>query len=284
MNKLRSFLFGISRGDILLPMLKSFLLKEGREVLAGMRKSRDGVVRDAELTIACFKERARTYNHQSSGPDKTKDYYHPSAIGRCQRELWYSHFDAPSAKGDVTGEEMLKTFLIFEIGTYGHVMFQNLCDRAGVLKSREVAVVDHLLRIIGHCDGELSIAAQGDPLLEFKTINLNGFSRLTEPKEAHRDQITVYMALLKKKSALVVYFCKDTSELKEYRVNFDEALWNDKLKPRIAAHHRAIKLRKQPAREGDSPMRFPCSYCAYNRICYETLDQTKFLKSIKATS
>lgn len=283
MNSLKKFLFGISKGDILLPELKKFLRKEAQEIESGVRSPREGVIKDAELTVRTFKQRALSYNHDADKNDKTKDYFHPSQIGRCPRELWFGSMNAPSSSDGATGEDMLKSYLIFEIGTYGHVMFQNLCSRANVLVQREIPVLDHDLRIIGHCDGKLRIA-KALYALEFKTINDRGFTGLNEPKKEHVWQVHIYMALHKLPAALIVYFNKNTSELKEFRVPFDEKLWETFIKPRIEAHHTAVKKRKMPARiEDANATRFPCAYCSYNRICFETFEQAKFLKSIKAT-
>lgn len=282
MNSLKKFLFGISKGDILLPKLKAFLRKEQQEIIAGTRSPREAVLQDATLTVRTFKERMETYNHDADDSDATKHYFHPSQIGRCPRELWFDAFDAPSSEESATGEDMLKSFLIFEIGTYAHVMFQNLCSRAGVLARRELPVLDHKLRVIGHCDGKLRID-KAEFALEFKTINDRGFTGLNEPKKEHVWQVHIYMALLGLPAALVVYFNKNSSELKEFRVPFDQVLWEKTIKPRIAAHHAAVAARKMPPRiEDAAAMRFPCAWCKFNRICFETIEQQKFLKSIKA--
>jgi hypothetical protein len=277
MTNLKKFLFGISNKEILIPELRAFLRKEQREVDAGLRSPRKGVLDDAELAAATFKERAKSYNHDASEDDVAKHYYHPSSIGRCQRELWFQAFNAPGADGD----DLLKSHLIFEIGTYGHILFQNLCERAGVLVQRELGVLDHLLKVIGHCDGKLKI--RNDTFaLEFKTINARGFAKLgSTPKDDHVWQVHIYMALLKLNAALIVYWNKDTSELREFRVPFDTALWEKKLKPRIKAHHEAVRTRTMPDREGTGPESFPCRYCAYNRVCFETFEQDRFLKTIK---
>lgn len=283
MNSLKKFLFGISRGDVLLPHLKTFLLKEQVDLKAGKIDRSKGVIDDANLTIACFRDRKAEYNHQGLGDEKTKDYFHPSQIGRCPRQHWFDAMGASANVPPATGDELLRTHLIFEIGTYAHVMIQNLCDRAGVLEEREVQVVDHVNRIVGHCDARLNLPKDGRFVFEFKTINARGFAKLTAAKIEHIWQAMIYCKLLKLPGAIVLYFNKDTQEMKEFRVAFNEAMWVKTILPRIVAHARAVKLKSMPLRIPEAnPHKFPCSYCMHQRVCFDSGGQAKFLKSVNA--
>lgn len=280
-TKLKSFLFSISRGEVLLPHLRNFLLKEMREINAGRLTSADGVKKDADLTVACFTARKAEYNHRGNGDSDTASYFHPSQIGSCPRRLWFAAVGAPSSAAQATGGDLLKTHLVFEIGTYAHVLFQNLCARAGVLVRREIPVRSDKHKIIGHADGHLRIAPEGDCLLEFKTINVRGFTKLSGAKPEHRAQATVYMALLNLPQALIVYFNKDTQELKEFRVSFDRREWEEEILPKINRFHLSVKQKKMPPPLVDAnPNKFPCLYCEFSRVCFDTFSHAKLLKTI----
>ena len=177
------------------------------------------------------------------------------------------------------GDTLLHDAMVFEIGTYFHVLFQNLCERAGYLVKREVAIKNSELRILGHGDGVLSIKGH-KYLLEIKTCNSRTFIGLNQPKEEHKKQITAYMKALNLRWAIVIYMDKDRQGLKEFVVQYQDSYWRKEVAPRIETYFNALRTNKLPEQEGFSPSKFPCAYCEFTRICYDPMASRKWLKGL----
>ncbi len=272
---LKIFINSMRKGEMLLPILRKHLAKEAQDEASGKISHKDLVVKDAERTIRCFKARKEEYNHREQ---LEGDYFHPSQIGGCLRAMFYAEFEAPRDNTQ-NGADYLRSHLVFEVGTYFHVLFQNLCQRAGVLVSREIAIQDKPNKHLGHADGIIRIA--GDKyLLEIKTINGRGFASLKEVKEAHKQQTHAYMKSLNLKGCIVIYYNKETSELKEYFIAYSNKFYIEKVANRIAAYF-GYKRRKQlPPSEGGSPYRMPCTYCDFKKICFDKARSLAWVKKL----
>lgn len=264
----------MGRGEILLPRLRVFLEKEYELQTTGRAKHKAVVRHDAQMTIDCFKNRIETYNHSQP----VGEFFHPSALGACLRMLWYQEMKAPR-NNKTTGHNLLRSHVTLEQGTYIHVFFQNLCERAGYLIQREFLTHSVPHKIIGHADGVLLINGE-KYLLEIKSSNTRRFAQLVKgPYDEHKRQIMAYMKVLKLKKALIVYIDKDKSDTKEFCINYDEDFFQRFCAPRIKQHFRNIRNpRKPPAREGTNPNKLPCSYCDFNRVCHDSLEIKKYEK------
>lgn len=274
---LRALAESIDRKEILLPILQKFLKDEKAAIESGKKTRKDVEIEEANLTIKAEEERKREFNHG----EEVGRYFHPSALGVCLRRLAFGVFQAPvnDAKG---GNEFLREYMVFAIGTAVHIAFQNLCDRAGVLKRREAAIESKKLELLGHADGILSINDLAY-VLEIKSINTRGMTMLRAPKPEHVKQVHAYMRVLKIDCAIVVYIDKDRSSFKEYVVPFDRAYYMKEVRKRKNKAFRCIDNRKLPLAEGDSPHRFPCSFCEFSRICYDSMGLAAWAKKAKVT-
>ncbi len=268
------------RGEKLIPLLKKFLNEERLKNSGNGAARREVDIQDALMTIDCFKDRlSERRGENEENAKKARVYFHPSAIGICMRQLWFGHKNAPVGK--VNHDEALREHLTFEMGTYIHVMFQNLCKRAGMLEHREFLVIDDKLKIIGHCDGVLKIEGE-KVLLEIKTINERGFAQLSKgPHESHKRQATMYMATLGIKSACIVYINKNRHEVKEFYIPYDDVLYRKTILPRKDFYFRAIQSNMPPPREGITPNEMPCLYCPFKVLCFEEKTLAKFLAQLK---
>lgn len=270
-NPLRNLAFSLARKEVLTPELKRFLL-------AQHAKPKDSafVIEDARLTIATFRERIKAYDHDK---EVEGELFHPSALGACLRALWYGAMKAPRS-GAPSGDDVLKWHITFEFGTYAHVMFQNLCEQAGVLERREIGIKDAKRKILGHADGIVKIDGKRY-LLEIKTSNSRNFISLTAIKEAHKRQVHAYMKSLGLTACVVIYLNKDTSQTKEFVVQFDQAYYDEFVEKRIGIYFKSVKTKTPPPREGSNPSLMPCSYCEFQQVCYDTSKSATFLNSIK---
>lgn len=277
MGVLSKYLKQTAHQELLIPELKKFLKQEYRDIKSGKIKNHVPVQEDARLAAECFLERVKEYNHGDANP--YKGYVHPSQLGGCMRRTWYGAMDAPD-NGEPIAADLLTSHLIFETGTYVHVMFQNLCERAGLLMEREFLILDHDIKVVGHGDGKLKIK-EHKPMLEIKTINSRGFASLKEPKEEHKVQATTYMHVEGLEETCFVYLDKDRHNVKEFVYRYNNEYWKTKVKPRIDTLHLSIAQKTPPPREGKSATTFPCSYCEFSKICYDSRSEEYFLQKLK---
>jgi CRISPR-associated exonuclease Cas4 len=267
----------LGRNEILVPHLINFLRKERKEEVHNLALRKKHVIRDAELAMMAFRKRRDEFNH---GEEIEGDYFHPSAIGKCLRMLWLHElkFD-PRAKAAPTVDEV-REYLVFEIGTYLHILMQNLISRAGLLVKREVAIQNKELRTLGHADGIVKIHGQRY-VLEIKTINTNSFAMLGKnPKPEHIAQVVMYMAALAEKKALILYVDKNTGQLKEFYVPFSQSYYEENVKRRVTRYFDCVAKRLMPPREGKQANAFPCTYCPYVLACYG--EEAKLLQKLRA--
>lgn len=138
--------------------------------------------------------------------------------------------------------------------------------------------------IIGHCDGWLKMipwdASSVIDMLEIKSINGNGFSRLSAPQDAHVFQSCIYMSIAdemgdhipKPRKTHIVYFSKeakqDRSQPKAFRASFDP-------EPMIEWRRR-IALHRKAEADGwrlvpgicKSRVDGPARYCMFSDLCF----------------
>jgi hypothetical protein len=272
---LTALIQSMSRKEVLLPKLRSFLRAEQERLNGKAFKDKAAVIQDAKMTIACFKERISEYNHNSFDGE----FFHPSQLGGCIRAAWFDVKKAPKLKRD---EDLFRVHMIFETGTYIGVMFQNLCERAGVLVRREVPIVDRVNKILGHADGIVKV--QGVKyVLEIKTINARLFAeakKAGKPTASNKRQIMAYMKSLGLQWGIVVYLEKDRHNAIEYVVQYDEDFYQKYVAKRIKLFFKQVRRNEIPDREGESPMKAPCMWCPYIRICFDTNGLKRFMKKL----
>lgn len=116
-----------------------------------------------------------------------------------------------------------KTAQIFHNGNFMHLRWQMAGITAGWLKQAEVSVPHHpTLKISGTMDG----VCYEDSVLELKSINTNGFSRVSTfgPEKQHQIQIGTYMYLTDAAKGVLIYEDKNTQEYREFVVERTDEL------------------------------------------------------------
>lgn len=209
--------------------------------------------------------------------DRRDGMFHPSDISQpnfCPRawSLFNFHPGGLSVKSAGVDPRLQR---IFGNGHGVHDRFQRYFADAGLLwgtwsypnkLSRDYqgvrAARDHIynetklthvdLRIIGATDGLL--VPDGQVVgLELKSMNSQGFKWLQGPREAHKNQVYIYMAcyddMRRRKIALpgalsgyaVLYECKDTQSLKEFFVPYDRPAIDQYIASLTPALHAALE-------------------------------------------
>lgn len=281
---LRQLISSIQKEEILLPHLRAFLAKEASKEGASLFKRKKVVIQDSLMTIESMRARISEYNH---GEQIEGDYFHPSALGACMRMIWFDRKKAP--KDDPPrrkDEDLLRTHLIFETGTYVGLLFANLCQRAGILVKREAPIKSAALKMLGHAD--LVVRLNGlEYVVEVKTINSRQFNevlKLNKPQKSHRRQITAYMKGLGIPRGMVVYLEKDRHRTREFVMDFDQEYYERIVRARVNRLFRHLRKNIPPKKEGLNPNKPPCLFCEFTYVCFGTTELNAFLKKQKSTS
>lgn len=271
----------LGRGEILLPKLRNFLSTEKAQ-LATKETSRKAIkLEDCKLSIAAFQEQIDEFNH---GEELEGELFHPSGLGYCLRRSWFKHFKAPEDRVSGRAEDDLRTHCTFETGTYFHVLFQNVCARAGLLLQREAAFIDHKEKLVGHADGVLLLDGVRT-LLEIKTISSRGFTGVVAaPEFGHKQQMHAYMHCLGLKQGVIVYFNKDSSELREHFVEFDPEFYKVHVKQRVSYYFDSLRKVTAPRREGENTECAMCRWCPYKNTCFGFIAFEQFTKGLKGAN
>lgn len=248
------------RGELLVPTLRKFLASKEAQT------SEPPEIGDAKMTIDCFTDRRDKYAEKEAFDAAHADWVHPSQVSRCIRDVWLQYRGAEKQKKSEV--DLLADHLTFEIGTYTHVIIQNLCERAGVLVQREVPILDQKWHVVGNADGIIKLGGV-KRILEIKTISAAGMIALRGPKPDHKRQMMMYSHFLGKLPCTILYVQKDRSELVEYSLEYDAAYVKTEVLDRITAVRQALTKKVPPKREGVFPDAGICQYCRFKKMCWD---------------
>jgi hypothetical protein len=199
------------------------------------------------------------------GGEERANGIHPSSIskvGGCELAwLW-------ELTGEVEKKEKYDPHSqnIFDLGTAMHNVLQtHFHAMYGDQFESEVPLVIPELHVTSHADGLFDFSGIRF-ILEIKTIKEGG-SRgwttvQTSPMEDHRRQATLYMKAAGVPFALILYFNKNTSRMKEHVITFDEEVWQGLLgdiEKVLAASNGEGHITPRPG--------YGCRWCGYQWTC-----------------
>lgn len=210
--------------------------------------------------------------------------FYPSSIGKCKRSIVYQMLGYPQQKKD------LQTQMILDNGTYFHNRIQDTLRKTNIFIGDEIPLKNEELHISARLDAvvknidpsiplETKIAlvkdnkviysgyAQELEVLEFKSISAAGFERLNAPKEEHKDQLTIYEGLSEIHRGRVFYENKNTQEMIEFSVPYNEERMETYIKPKIKFCIDHFERNELPAKEFEKHD-FECIYCDYRENCW----------------
>lgn len=233
----------------------------------------------------------RCLNHPGWVPEeeaRDNSYIHPSAIHKCVRFHWYCCNDFASQMEEKIAPQLR---MIFDVGHAWHHVVQSYGKKGawGEGYTPEVSIEPDALGsdgqpvlpeaartwIQGHVDAVLSdyfvpsVPGLGDVSLrlmhEYKTINDDGFKRLTKPKFEHRQQATCYQKVLDLPVAVYLYINKNNSSMIDFPLAFDESLWQEIDRERIQPVQRFSAEGQPPSWDLTSARKNPseCRECPF---------------------
>ncbi|MDH5020368.1 CRISPR-associated protein Cas4 [Halobacterium rubrum] len=213
------------------------------------------------------------FNEAGYQPDSER--HSPSKLLRCHRRQLYSDHNAPEEEPDPSGifwtgskleEELLLPFLkdtAADLGAYVQNSIwvdYSIDTHAGPLQfkgSTDPVIVD----------------AEATPILPTEIKTRATLDNLTSPNRTHRAQLHAYLVGLSEeygielRTGLIVYVSRESLDIQTFRVDFDEAFWEDVLLEWAATHtqHR-LEEELPPATPEDE---WECEYCSYRERCGE---------------
>lgn len=224
---------------------------------------------------------------------------HPSQINKCLKMIWYS------CNGHVGSMEEYvdpRIRLIFDMGSAVHDMMQRygrqgawgdpshyhkeerIDPDALTFDGKPVHPLANSLWIRGSADALIdkyvcnNVPGIGDVSVrivhEYKTINSNGYSKLTRPKPEHKYQATIYSAVFNAPLVVYIYLNKDNCQIHDFPVPFDNTIWNEVV-AKIGRVQHYTNLGEMPPWEETSVAnnQQECLECGYRKICAPPLSQ-----------
>jgi CRISPR/Cas system-associated exonuclease Cas4 (RecB family) len=105
---------------------------------------------------------------------------------------------------------------------------------------------------------------------EYKTIKSVNFAKLTRPKPEHKQQATIYSAVLDRPIVAYLYLCKDDSTMSDFPVEFDPTLWGQ-MKGKIDTIIRHYDAGTSPP----SSTGYHCTECPFYYDCTDGQNHKK---------
>jgi CRISPR/Cas system-associated exonuclease Cas4 (RecB family) len=217
------------------------------------------------------------YLDNQKNKDQTKFYI--TDAGKCPRSVFFKFKNAPREPMDA------RILRIFERGENIHRSIFNILYRLRLGVVTEVPIPSQEI-ISGRADAILCIGNE-NYVLDIKSINSMIFKRMQEPKEENILQIQLYLHYFNIKKGILLYIDKDQQEMKEFFIDYDEALCKSLL-DKFYALKDQVEKNILPARLADYPRNWQCSYCQFKDVCKmadgDALNWEDFKKKIESQS
>lgn len=181
-----------------------------------------------------------------------------SDVGECPRAIFFKFKEAPQRELEPN------VLRIFERGDYIHEKIRRVLFARGLIQASEIQIppeefisgkADAILNI----DGELYV-------LDIKSVDGRKFQTIQEPLIENVYQLQLYLHFFKIKKGILLYESKDSSELKEFIIDYNENI-SKKLIFSIEKFFKKLEENTLPKRLDDYPLNKKCQYCRFREIC-----------------
>lgn len=241
--------------------------------------------------VAASQDDTYSYTVEHFGGKERAPGIHASEISNCLKLMVYSLLNTQRYSDPSTAD--VNMLMRFALGTAVHAMVQNdwhriaeqtvgkliFCGESGysltfqdeVKISPDLGGLSAYWNLHSHCDGVFTLwDPYGNPVLriglEIKTESDKQFEKLTQPREYHKEQTTLYMAALDLPLMWTFYYNKSNSNISTsfppYVFQFDEKLWH-KLEQRFIRAYEHAHVQRLP--QGNEGMH--CRWCPYSYTC-----------------
>lgn len=215
-----------------------------------------------------------------------KKTFAPSTIafshGECPR-YWYLAFEGGvfEDNADAYGGANMTN------GTKSHERIQQAMQDAGILRDSEFKVISNDPPIFGYGDVILDWAGE-DLLGEIKTMPQEGFEYRKahgKPKVGHLIQLLIYMKILRKKRAVLIYENKNNHDLLVLPVELNDHYkqWVDNAFEWMRTVRKAWESKTIPTKNYRSNSKI-CKTCPLSKVCADAEVGTIKIPSLEALS
>lgn len=190
--------------------------------------------------------------------DREQNHFYITDAGKCARAVFFKFKNMPREKMEA---RMLR---LFDHGDYIQMQILNSLFSLGIVRASEVQIPPQAL-ISGRADAIITLNNELY-VVDFKSMNSMIFRKLEAPKEENINQIQLYMHYFQIPKGILLYMSKDTSELKDFPVQYNVDLVQGLLKG-LEDLDKKIKTNVIPEQMPDFPRNKQCVYCQFKDIC-----------------
>lgn len=190
--------------------------------------------------------------------NKEQTRFYITDAGKCSRAVFFRFKNAPREPVEA------RIMRIFEHGENIHRNIFNILYRLRLGVTTEIPIPSQEI-ISGRADAILCVNNE-NYVLDIKSMNSMIFRNLVQPKEENIYQIQLYLHYFNIKKGILLYIDKDQQDIKEFFVEYDEALAKSLL-DKFYGLKDLIEQNKIPERLQDYPRNWQCNYCQFKDIC-----------------
>lgn len=167
-----------------------------------------------------IKEKIDEYYKNKRRDYKRKSFY-VTDVAECPRVIFFSFKDYPKK------EHEPRILRVMHNGDFVHQRLGLVLKDMEILKDEntEVPIPDNDL-FRGRADAIIEIDGE-KYVADFKSTNSFIFRSLESPKPEHVRQVQLYMHYLGIKKGMLIYECKNTQDIKEFKFDYDIRLINN---------------------------------------------------------
>ena len=189
---------------------------------------------------------------------REQNHFYITDAGKCARAVFFKFKNMPREKMEA------RLLRLFDHGDYIQMQILNTLFSLGIVRASEVQIPPQGL-VSGRADAIITLNNELY-VVDFKSMNSMLFRKLQEPKEENINQIQLYMHYFKIPKGILLYMSKDTSELKDFPIQYDVDLVRGLLKG-LENLDKKIKADIVPEQMLTYPHNWQCTYCQFKDIC-----------------
>lgn len=190
--------------------------------------------------------------------DREQHRFYITDAGKCRRAVFFKFKNVPREK---MTPEVLR---MFDHGDYIQMQHLNTLFSLGIVRASEINIPAQEI-ISGRADAIITLNNELY-VIDFKSMNSMIFQKLEAAKEENVNQIQLYLHFFKIPKGILLYVNKNTSQLKEFIINYDPLLCQ-KLLQDLSQLKAKIEKNIIPLRLLDYPDNWQCRYCQFKEIC-----------------
>ncbi len=188
---------------------------------------------------------------------RKQTHFYVSNAGKCPRQVFFAMKDYPRKPMEVHALRKMHH------GDVVHSKLKNILYSLGIVKATEIEIPPQEL-ISGRADAIIGMNGK-EYVVELKSISSFGFEQLDNPKDSDMKQLMLYMHYFSIPRGVLVYENKNTQELKEFEVDYDEMLAR-KILDSFARLKQDIDSGRVPGKPRELEQ-WQCDYCPYIEEC-----------------